>query len=129
MGHEQRHTLKDYWSREEQYCTPFYSNVMAHDRFFHILQFLHFENNDGRPYHEDPDYDRLRKIFDTLNNKFCELYNPTERLAVDEVNVLYKGRVVFPQYAVVSARSELTMRSNRAGTVNCRAGAMGARGV
>jgi len=37
MGHDQHHSLKDYWSREEQYCTPFYSNVMVRDRFFHIL--------------------------------------------------------------------------------------------
>ena len=40
MGHDQRHSLKDYWSRKEQYCTPFYSNVMARDRFFHILRFF-----------------------------------------------------------------------------------------
>ena len=33
-----------------------------------------------------------------LNNKFCELYNPREHLAVDEVIVSYKGRVVFRQY-------------------------------
>jgi len=37
MRHDQHQGLKDYWSREEQYCTPFYSNVMASDRFFHIL--------------------------------------------------------------------------------------------
>jgi len=36
-------------------------------------------------------------LFD-LNNKFCELYNLTEHLAVNEVIVLYKGRVVFQQY-------------------------------
>ena len=95
MGHYQHHSLKDYWPREEQYCTSFYPYIMAHDHFFHILRFLHFENNDN------PNYNRLwkiRKIFDTLNNKFCELYNPTEHLAVDEVIVLYKGRVVFRQY-------------------------------
>jgi hypothetical protein len=33
-----------------------------------------------------------------LNNKFCELYILTEHLAVDEVIMLYKGRVVFRQY-------------------------------
>ena len=80
---------------------------MAHDRFFHILQFLRFGNNANPPNHDNPpnqdnpDYDRLwkiRKIFGTLNNKFCELYNPTEHLAVDEVIVLYKGRVVLQQY-------------------------------
>jgi len=101
MGHDQHHSLKEYWSREEQYCTSFYSNVMARDRFFHILRFLHSENNDNPPNHDDPDYDRLwkiRKIFDTLNKKVYELYNPTEQLAVDKVIVLYKGRVVFRQY-------------------------------
>jgi len=40
----------------------------------------------------------IREIFDTMKNKFCELYNLTEHLAVDEVIVLYKGRVVFRQY-------------------------------
>jgi len=101
MGHDHRYSLKDYWSREEQYCAPFYSNIMAHDRFFHILRFLHFEHNDNPPNHDDPDYDRLwklRKIFDILNNKFCELYSPKEQLAVDEVIVMYKERVVFRQY-------------------------------
>jgi hypothetical protein len=44
------------------------------------------------------DFWKIRKVFDTLNNKFCEMYNPTEHLAVDEVIVLYKGRVIFRQY-------------------------------
>jgi hypothetical protein len=93
IGYDQRHSLKDYWSREEQHCTPFYSNVMARNHFFHILRFLHFESNDDPPNHDDANYDRfwkIRKIFDTLNNKFCEMYSPTEHLAVDEVIVLYK---------------------------------------
>ena len=101
MGRDQHGSLKDYWSREEQYCTPFHSNVMARDCFFHIVRFLHFEDNDNSPSRDDPDYSRLwkiRKIFDILNNKFCEMYNPTEHLAVDEVIVLYKGRVIFRQY-------------------------------
>jgi hypothetical protein len=62
MGHDQCHSLKDYWSREEQYSTPFYSNAMAPDRFFHILRFFHFENNNDPPNHDDPDYNRLWKI-------------------------------------------------------------------
>ena len=33
-----------------------------------------------------------------MNNKFCELYNLTENLAVEELIVLYKGRVAFQQY-------------------------------
>ena len=101
MGHDQRDSMKDYWSREEQYYTPFFHNTMVRDRFFHILRFLHFENNEDPPNRDNPNYDRLwkiRKIFDILNNKFCELYNPSEHLAVDEVIVLFKGRVIFRQY-------------------------------
>jgi hypothetical protein len=101
MGHNQHGSLEDYWSREEQYWTPFYLNVMPRDSFLHILRFLHFENNEDPPNRDDPHYDRLwkiRKVFDTLNNKFCEMYNPTEHLAVDEVIMLYKGRVIFQQY-------------------------------
>jgi hypothetical protein len=74
---------------------------MARDRFFHILRFLYFENNNDPPNHDDPDCDRLwkiRKISDALNNKFYELHNPTEHLAVDEMIVFYKERVVFRQY-------------------------------
>jgi len=66
---------------------------MVRDRFFHVLRFLHFENNDNPPNRDDPHYDtlwKIRNIFDTLNNKFYELYNPTEHLAVDEVIVLFK---------------------------------------
>ena len=75
MGHDQRDCLKDYWSREEQYFTPFYSNMMVHERFFQILIFLHFVNNDNPPNRDDPHYDRLwkiRNVSDTLNNKFTD---------------------------------------------------------
>ncbi|PNF40809.1 hypothetical protein B7P43_G16650 [Cryptotermes secundus] len=101
MGHDQQDTHKDYWSRDEQYRTPFYPNTMVQDRFFHILRFQHFKNNEAPSNRDDPEYDglwKIRKIFDNLNNKFCELYNPSECLAVDEVIVLFKGRVIFRQY-------------------------------
>ena len=58
MGHDQRGSLKDYWSREEQYCTPFYSNVMACNRFFHIQRFLHFEGSDNPLICDDPDFEK-----------------------------------------------------------------------
>ena len=54
MGHDLRQSIKDYWSREELYFYPLYSNVVARDRFFHILRFLHFENNDDPPNHDNP---------------------------------------------------------------------------
>jgi len=74
---------------------------MASDRLLSILRFLYFENNDDPLNHDDPDNDilwKIKKIFDTPNNKFCEICNPTEHLAVVEVIVMYKLRVAFRQY-------------------------------
>jgi hypothetical protein len=97
MGHDQQDSMKDYWSRKEQYHTPFFHNTLVCVRFFHIFRFLHFENNEEAPDRNDPNCDRLwkiRKMFDALN-KFCELYDPSEHLAVHEIILLFKGRVVF----------------------------------
>jgi hypothetical protein len=41
---------------------------------------------------------KIRNLFEILNRTFSKFYNPSEHLAVDEVIVLYKGRVVFKQY-------------------------------
>jgi len=101
MGHCIRDKLTDYWSRAENFYTSFYSNAMKRDRFFHILRFLHFTDNKNEPDMTDENSDRLwkmRHLFDILNEKFSKFYSPSEHLAVDEVIVKYKGRVIFRQY-------------------------------
>jgi hypothetical protein len=42
MGHDQRDSMKDYWSREEEYHTPFFHNALVHDRFFSHFQISPF---------------------------------------------------------------------------------------
>ncbi|KAG8233829.1 hypothetical protein J437_LFUL008051 [Ladona fulva] len=101
MGHDVRDSLRDYWSTLHQFNTPFYSSTIRRDRFLHILRFLHFSDNSKEPNKDDEDYDRLWKIralFDMLNDSYAKFYFPSEHLAVDEVIVLFKGRVVFRQY-------------------------------
>ncbi|PNF43126.1 hypothetical protein B7P43_G18025 [Cryptotermes secundus] len=101
MGHDIRDRLTDYWSTAEQFATPFYSKTMKRDRFLHILRFLHFADNRTEIDRNDDSYDRLwkiRTIFDTLNDAFEKYYNPSEHLAVDEIIVKFKGRVIFKQY-------------------------------
>jgi hypothetical protein len=47
------------------------------------------------------DYDRLwklRRVFDYLNGRFAEIYNPTEQLTIYEIIVKFKGKVVFRQF-------------------------------
>jgi hypothetical protein len=74
--------------------------VMAGDCFLHIIRFLHVEYDDEPETCDDPrcfKCSKIRNIFDILNNKICEMYNPTKHLAVDKVLTLYEGRVIFQQ--------------------------------
>jgi hypothetical protein len=69
------------------------------DRFLHILRFLHFTDNNAEIDRQSDNYDRLwkiRTIFDTLNE--AKYYNPSEHLAVVEIVVKIKGRIIFRQY-------------------------------
>jgi hypothetical protein len=40
-------------------CMAFYGNTMKQDRFFHILEFLHFSDNKNELHKTDENYDRL----------------------------------------------------------------------
>ena len=100
MGHELKDTLHDYRSRLRQLHTPFYCETMTWDRFLYILCFLHFADNLQRS-DEGEEYDRLwklRTLFNTMNEAYAKFCNSSEHLAVDEVIVKFKGRVIFRQY-------------------------------
>jgi len=45
VGHDIRDTMNNYWSSLEQFCTPFYNNIMKRNQFFHMLRYLYFSNN------------------------------------------------------------------------------------
>ena len=100
MGHELKDTLHDYWSRFRQLHTLFYDETLTWDRLLHTLHFLHFAENSQRP-DNGKEYDWLwnvRTVFDTLNKAYAKFYNPSKHLAVDEVIVKFKGRVIFRKY-------------------------------
>jgi len=40
----------------------------------------------------------MQNLFEILNKTFTQFYSPSEHLAIDEVTVLFKGRVIFQQY-------------------------------
>jgi len=97
MGHTIQGRLEDYWTKLEQLCCAFYRKTMARSRFYHILRFLHFTDNNRTV----DSYDRLWKIrdlFEILRTNFTKFYNPSEHLVVDEVIMKFKGRVIFKQY-------------------------------
>jgi len=90
MGQRIQGRLEDYWMKLEQLSCAFYRQTMARSRFYHILRFLHFTDNNRTA----DSHDRLWKIRDLF-----EIYNPSEHLVVDEVIVKFKGRVIFKQYS------------------------------
>ena len=100
LGDVLKDTLHDYWSSLTQTRTPIFGETMARDKFLHILRLLHFADNSQRPDQRE-EHDRLwklRTVFDTLGFNYAKPYNLSENLAVDEVNVKYRDRVIFRQY-------------------------------
>jgi hypothetical protein len=84
-----------------KFYTPFYSNIIKEDRYLHIFLFLHFTDNRNEIDTTEENYDRLwqlRDLFEILNKAFSKFYNPSEHLVVDEVIILWKGRVVLKKY-------------------------------
>ena len=98
MGHTVQGRLDNYWTKMEQLCCPFYGQMMVHARYYHILRFLHFTDN-NRNGVDRTNY-RMWKIWDLFEIlwNFSKFYNASEHLALDEVIVKFEGRVVFKQY-------------------------------
>jgi hypothetical protein len=74
---------------------------MKQDRIPHILRFVHFTDNNNGPDMTDENSDgswKMRNLSEILNRTFSKFYSPSQHLAVDEVIVLFKGRVIFQQY-------------------------------
>ena len=99
MRHDQRDMLKDYWSTLDQYFVVLYSNTET-DRLYHVLRFLHFIDNKNE--HDKTDKNsidwKIRAVFDKLSDSYAKYYSLTDHLAVDEIIVLFTGRVNFKQY-------------------------------
>jgi len=99
MGHTVQGRLEDYWTKMEQLHIPFYGQTISRARYCHILRFLHFtDNNRNGVDRTDDRLWKIRDLFEIIRTNFSKFYNPSEYLAVDEVIVKFKGRIVFKQY-------------------------------
>jgi len=101
VGHGVGDKLTDNWATVDQLYTPFCGTMMKWDRYLHILRYLYFTDNRNEPDRTDENFDRLWKIrdlFDILNATFSKFYNLSKNLAIDEVIVSFKGRVIIKQY-------------------------------
>ena len=81
--------------------TVFCSTVMKWYGYQHILIYLHFTDNRNEPDRTDENSDilwKIRDLFEILNGTFSTFYDLSKNLAIDEVIVSFKGRVIFKQY-------------------------------
>jgi hypothetical protein len=92
-----------YWSTDELYSTPIFSQVMTRDRFLVLLKFWHFADNMDPSYDvRDPNRDKLHKVrplIDMMRSRCKRVYAPGKYLSVDKLLDLFKGRLrIFKQY-------------------------------
>ena len=102
MGIVYKPRMTLYWSTDEIFSTPIFSQVISRNRFFLLLKFLHFSNNDDPSFDpKDENRDRLHKVRPLINmirQRCKKIYYPGKNLSVDESLVLFKGRLAFKQY-------------------------------
>jgi len=97
MGHTIQGRLEDYWTKMEQLRTPFYGQTMSRARYCHKLRFLHCTDNRNGVDRTDDRLWKIQELFEIIRTNFSKFYNSSEHLAVCEVSVKFKGRVVFKQ--------------------------------
>lgn len=74
---------------------------MPRNHFEKICQYLHLNNRENALPQEDPNYDKLFKVWpllEAVSATFREEYRPSEFVSVDKGMTKYKGRLGFKQY-------------------------------
>ena len=82
-----------YWNTTMRVCAI--SDVMTRARFEFIMNSLHLSNNTLQPDRGDPDYDKLFKVREFLNNlnrNFESHADPEPIMSVYEQMIPFKGR-------------------------------------
>ena len=104
MGIVKKPTIESFWSTDGLIETPFFSSskCLSRDRFQSILRFLRFAD-----YNRLDRNDPLRKIshfVEKMKTIIQNSYMPSEKVAVDKVLLLFKGRLYFRNF-IPSKRS------------------------
>ena len=83
-------TVAEYWRVNNLIGNDSIQNTMIRNRFYEILQNLHFVNN-----RKDDKTDKafkMRPVIDQLNSKFSEVLSNDSEQSIDEHMVKFKGR-------------------------------------
>ncbi len=86
--------LEHYWKTSWVAEIPFFSRVMARDRFELIFWTLHVSHSTGTV----KKVDKVRLFLDKILSNSQRMYTPSRELSVDETMLLFRGRFVGKQY-------------------------------
>lgn len=98
-----------YFSRRESIATPFFSKIMTEKRFYLLLKFLHFSNNENYIYGTSQKLYKILPVLNYLKEKFMSVYIPQKHVCVDESLIGWKGRLGWKQY-IPSKRKRYGMK-------------------
>ena len=90
-------SLRHYWKTSQLYGVDLIKSIMTRDRFYQLLKFLHFADNEDLT----ADGNKLHKIENLLmhfNVNFKSLVKPGSEVVIDESMVPWQGRLSFKQY-------------------------------
>lgn len=93
--------VKDHWCTSEVLSTPWFGSIMARDRFFKIMRYLHLTDSSLQKKVGEPGYDPLYKIqplIDHLSAMFPTCYQPSREVSIDEMMIGTRYHMSFLQY-------------------------------
>ena len=77
--------------------TPFFGRVMSRNRFQLLWKFLHFSDNTTIDTAADP-LAKVKWVLEHLTERFRRMFQPSDRIAIDEGMLLWRGRLEFRVY-------------------------------
>ena len=94
MGLNPKPSVKDYWKKDPIYHYQPISDRISRDRYLDIYRYLHFVDNKKLVPKGHANYDKLGKVrpfYLTLKKYSKTVYNPGQKIAVDEAMVKFQG--------------------------------------
>jgi hypothetical protein len=96
MSQVRKPHIQLYWSKDRCIETPIFSEVISRERFLLIYRFLHFID-DTVASNESDKLKKLRPIIIHFLEKFSELYNLSENIALDTSLMKFRSRLLYVQ--------------------------------
>jgi len=87
-----------YWSSQDGLRMDLIADAMPYNRFTEIKRYINFADNSNQPNTVIDKYWKVRPVLDILHQSFHAATSTSERVAIDEMMVPFKGKSNLKQY-------------------------------